>query len=88
MIDQRTGFDSGQPRGNFLLSVASRLPLWHMQPPVQSVVSHVSLFLMSPQPYARVKYAWNHVYCPPYIFMLRCLLKQLDVDLTAKQLCL
>jgi len=69
---EECGFDSGQGRESFLFSIASRLPLWPTQPPGQAVLRPVSLFLMSPPPGARVKYAWNHTSCPPYVLMLWC----------------
>jgi len=48
----------------FYFSIASRLPLWPTQPPVNLVLGLFSLFLISPPPGARVKYAWNHTSCP------------------------
>jgi hypothetical protein len=54
------GFDSVYGRKHFIFYIASRLPLWPTQPPVQSVLWPVSLFIMSPPPGATVKYVSNH----------------------------
>ena len=66
---EELGFASGQGRENFIFSIASGLPLGPTHPPVWSVLWPVSLFLMSPPPGARVKYAWN-LPPAPHLFSL------------------
>jgi len=65
------GFDSGQGRENFTLSVASILPFWLTQPLVQRVPGLVSFFLILPPPGAGVKYALVHTSCP-HMFLVYC----------------